>query len=255
MAATQYSYTMDIIAHRGSSAAAPENTLAAIDLAVRSGVLGAEFDVQFTRDGEVVLVHDETLERVAANTFNLPEEEYQRIITTPVSDLSYGEIRMIDVGAWKGEAFKGTRVPTLQEALLALRGKAAMIDIKAGTEIIPHIAQILEEFPTEVIFVSFSINLINEVKMLMPQYPCYYVRLSLNFLLEQALERAAPLEGLSLEAGPLITEELVAAVHAGGKKLMAWVAPHPDKLDTPETRALYERMGVDYFITNQPDTP
>ncbi|MCE8015322.1 glycerophosphodiester phosphodiesterase [Halomonas sp. MCCC 1A17488] len=107
-----------IIAHRGSSVAAPENTLPAIERATADRAHYVEIDVRLTADGEVVLYHDSSLQRLTGDPRLLHE--------TPLE-----ELRQFDVGSWFGDAFVGERIPTLDEAFAAVRGKSAlMIDMK-----------------------------------------------------------------------------------------------------------------------------
>ncbi|WP_111412055.1 glycerophosphodiester phosphodiesterase family protein [Billgrantia lactosivorans] len=107
-----------IIAHRGSSVAAPENTLSAIERANEDRANYVEIDVRLTADGEVVLFHDRSLQRLAGDP---------RIL----NEMTLEELRRFDVGSWFGDAFVGERIPTLAEAFAAVRGKSAlMIDMK-----------------------------------------------------------------------------------------------------------------------------
>ena len=92
-----------IIGHRGASAVAPENTMAAFREAIAVGAHGIEFDVRLTRDGIPVVIHDSTLGRTGG-------------MNQRVSDLSWDELRKIDVGSWfKGGSFAGETVPSLEE--------------------------------------------------------------------------------------------------------------------------------------------
>lgn len=107
-----------IIAHRGSSVAAPENTLAAIERAIADAAHYVEIDVRVTADGEAVLYHDRSLQRLTGDSRN-------------VRDLTLEELREFDVGSWFGDAFVGERIPTLGEAFEATRGHSGlMIDMK-----------------------------------------------------------------------------------------------------------------------------
>ncbi|MFW3613333.1 glycerophosphodiester phosphodiesterase family protein [Billgrantia antri] len=107
-----------IIAHRGSSAAAPENTLSAIEQASADRAHYVEVDVRLTADGEAVLYHDRSLQRLTGDSRLLHE-------------MSLEALRRFDVGSWFGDAYVGERVPTLDEAFAAVRGKSAlMIDMK-----------------------------------------------------------------------------------------------------------------------------
>lgn len=233
---------MEIIGHRGASALCPENTTLSIETALQMGMDGVELDLQLSADGAVVLAHDETLERVARNTFGLPQEEFARIITTPIEELTLAEIQSVDVGG---------RVPTLRQALqLIPEGKIAMLDIKSDNHILPFLE--LEGAKCEIIMVAFSLKLIRKIKAWMPQMPCYYIRLyeQLKENLDDILEDGADLEGFSFEASSIITQDLIALLHTRGQKLMTWVDPHPAPIDTAKTRSEYAKMGVDYFITN-----
>jgi len=105
-----------IIAHRGASGTCPENTLVAFARAAALGAHMVELDAQLTRDGEVVVMHDWTLERTTDGA--------GRVCERPL-----GEIRRLDAGAWFGPAFRGTRVPTLAEVLAAV-GLPVNVELK-----------------------------------------------------------------------------------------------------------------------------
>jgi glycerophosphoryl diester phosphodiesterase len=107
-----------VLGHRGASADAPENTLAAFRLALAQGADGVELDVWRCASGEVVVVHDEDLRRVAGLPVRVP-------------DATLAELRAADVGAWKGEAFRGERVPLLEEVLEALPGAVVNVELKS----------------------------------------------------------------------------------------------------------------------------
>src|SRR5512145_550808 len=107
-----------VLGHRGASADAPENTLAAFRLAMEQGADGVELDAWRCATGEVVVVHDEDLARVGGAPLRVPD--------SPLADL-----RALDVGAWKGERFRGERIPLLEEALAALPGAVVNVELKS----------------------------------------------------------------------------------------------------------------------------
>lgn len=108
------------VAHRGASQEAPENTLAAFRCALDAAVPAVEFDVQRTRDGRLVVIHDQTLDRTTDGR-------------GPVSALTFEELRRLDAGRWFGPAFAGERVPSLDEVLDLVRGRAlTLLEIKNG---------------------------------------------------------------------------------------------------------------------------
>ncbi|GLP68430.1 hydrolase [Streptomyces sp. TUS-ST3] len=99
-----------VIAHRGASAYAPENTLAAVDRAARLGAVWVENDVQRTRDGQLVVLHDDSLRRTTD-----VEQVFPRRAPWKVKDFTAAEIARLDAGSWFGAAYAGTRVPTLKQ--------------------------------------------------------------------------------------------------------------------------------------------
>ncbi|CAM5573208.1 glycerophosphodiester phosphodiesterase [Streptomyces pilosus] len=101
-----------VVAHRGASAYAPENTLAAVDKAAALDVEWVENDVQRTRDGELVVLHDDSLQRTTD-----VEEVFPDRSPWKVKDFTAAEIARLDAGSWFGPAYAGTRVPTLEQFL------------------------------------------------------------------------------------------------------------------------------------------
>ncbi|MEU3712616.1 glycerophosphodiester phosphodiesterase [Streptomyces catenulae] len=104
-----------VIAHRGAARQAPENTLAAVDAAHRSGLTWVENDVQRTKDGQLVVVHDATLRRTTDAAHTLPGRAPWR-----VADLTAAEIARLDAGSWFATRFAGERIPTLTRYLRRL---------------------------------------------------------------------------------------------------------------------------------------
>jgi len=96
-----------ICAHRGAMETHPENTLAAFKEAIRLGAHMIEFDVRLTKDGKLVILHDKTVDRTSNGT-------------GPVSDLTFEQVRKLDVGSWKDKKFVGEKIPTLDEALAVM---------------------------------------------------------------------------------------------------------------------------------------
>ncbi|RCV52011.1 glycerophosphodiester phosphodiesterase [Marinitenerispora sediminis] len=118
---------MIVVAHRGASAYAPENTLAALREAGRRGAHMAELDIQQTADGEFVVMHDATLRRTTNVSEVFPDRRPWR-----VCDFTLAEIRRLDAGSWFSAAFAGEGVPTLDEALQTLKDcrLGALVELK-----------------------------------------------------------------------------------------------------------------------------
>ncbi|WP_375582640.1 glycerophosphodiester phosphodiesterase [Cyclobacterium xiamenense] len=118
-------------AHRGAMATHPENTLPALLAAVRMGAQMIEFDVQFSKDSALVLMHDATVDRTSDGT-------------GAVAELTLSELKELDAGSWMDPAFAGTRIPTLEEVLAVMpRNTWLNIHIKGGHEIGKRVARLL----------------------------------------------------------------------------------------------------------------
>src|SRR6266536_1759268 len=121
-----------LVAHRGASAYAPEHTLDSYQLALKQGADFVEQDLQITRDGILVCLHDLTLERTTNVKEIFPTRFREEAVNgTPVrhwyvSDFTLPETKQLDAGSWFDVKFKGTRVPTFQEAIDLVRGKAGL---------------------------------------------------------------------------------------------------------------------------------
>ncbi len=156
----------EIIAHRGASADAPENTLAAIQLAWQQGADAAEIDVQLTADGQLVAIHDETTLRTGG-------------IDWTVNGRTLAELKTLDVGLWKSRQFFGERIPTLAEVLdLVPAGKRLFIEVKCGDEAIPELDRVLSAAKTtrdQTVLIGLRYLNIAAVKKAFPQRTVFWV--------------------------------------------------------------------------------
>ena len=134
------------VAHRGASAYAPENTLAAVDEAQTLGIGWVENDVQRTRDGELVVLHDATLERTTNVEEVFPGREPWR-----VADFTTREIARLDAGSWFGEEYAGARIPTLEDCLRRLgeNGQKLLLELKKPARYPGIEGEILKELANE----------------------------------------------------------------------------------------------------------
>lgn len=155
-----------VIAHRGASQDAPENTLAAFRLAWEQGADGIEADVQLTRDGHVVCIHDADTRKVA---------ERKLVVRNSTLD----ELRRLDVGGRHDARFRGERIPTLAEMLATVPpGKLVYLDVKCGAEIIAPMLAVIDASglsPAQVAFLAFDADLVRELKQLAPQYKAHWL--------------------------------------------------------------------------------
>lgn len=121
-----------LVAHRGSSAYAPENTLASYRLAIEMGADFVELDLEVTRDGVLICLHDASLERTTNVAKVFPDRSTEIVVdgkarkTWLANDFTLAEIKRLDAGAWFDARFAGERVPTFDEAATLVRGKAGL---------------------------------------------------------------------------------------------------------------------------------
>ncbi|MBO0699156.1 MAG: glycerophosphodiester phosphodiesterase [Zavarzinella sp.] len=217
---------VEIIAHRGASFDAPENTLAALRLGWAQGADAAEFDVLLSRDGQVVVHHDETTRRTAG-------------VDWAVAEQTLDELRSLDVGRSKGPAFAGERIPTLAEALATIPpGKRVFIEVKTGPETIAELGRVItasQLTSDQTVIISFSADVVAAAKRELPERLAYWVA----DLRPEATDRPVPLEeliavtrscradGLDLSADPAITSEFVRTANAAGLPVYVWTVNDP----------------------------
>jgi glycerophosphoryl diester phosphodiesterase len=126
-----------VIAHRGASAHAPENTVPAFRLAADQGATFVEFDVRLTKDRQVVCLHDDSLERTTDVEKVFPSRGRggagtQARARWPLEDFTLAELKTLDAGSWFNASFRGTRIPTFKETIEALRGRSGLfIELKS----------------------------------------------------------------------------------------------------------------------------
>ena len=150
-----------IVAHRGASRDAPENTIPAFQLAWEQGADAIEADFHLSKDGEIVCFHDADTERVAGTQL-------------VVRQSTLAELKQLDVGATHGVAFNGTRIPTIAEVFATIpQGKKIFIEVKCGAEIIPTLLNEIDQSgltQEQIVVISFNKQVIQQLKIKAPQY-------------------------------------------------------------------------------------
>ena len=235
----------EIIAHRGASHAAPENTLSAVRLAWSEGADAVEADFRLSADGQIVAIHDETTGRVAS-------------VDCVVAETTLAELKRLDVGHWKDVRFTGEPLATLAELLSILpEGKRFLLEIKCGDEIVPHLVRCLDASgkpAKQLAVISYDLDVLSGTKQLLPEVCVYLVAKfkqsaghwtpTADELVEQA-ERHG-LDGLALRAQGPVDADFVRRVKAARLSLFVWTV---DELPLALRLA---RSGVDGIITNRP---
>ena len=236
-----------MIAHRGYSDLAPENTLAAFRLGWESGADGVECDVHLTKDGQVICIHDYDTERLAGERVEIAKADWE-------------ELKSLDVGSWKGPVWKGERIPLLKDALIeGPEDLLWVVEIKCGDEIVqPLLEAIGKVGPAiweRIIVISFNDEPLAELKRLRPSIKAYWLSElteeengSFSPSVEDIVAKVESLgvDGFGGESGQGISPGLSQALKESNLELNVWTV-------NGEREALrMARVGVTSITTNDP---
>jgi len=239
-------------AHRGASAYAPENTLAAFETGIAQKATWIESDVQLTADGVPILMHDTTLTRTTDVEQVFPDRAPWR-----VGDFTLAEIKQLDAGSWFGEEFAGEPVPTLAEMIEQVRSSRAGIIMELKSpELYPGVeravADVFRSFPGymqsslangRLAIQSFNWESMATYRALEPEVP-------IGLLGTPSLDQLPELGTWADQINPnyrTVTPEFVDAVHAAGMEI------NPYTVNDPAIMAQLLDAGVDGIITDRPD--
>jgi len=223
-----------VVAHRGASSLAPENTLASVRKAMELGADHCEIDVQLTKDGEVVLLHDSLLKRTAGK----PEA---------LSDYTLDELGEFEVGSWFGPDFDGEPIPTLTQVIRAVKGKMLLnIEIKVSqedTDIASKVVDIIhfEGIRKKCLVTSFDRLTVEKIKELDP-------RITTGFIFSQKYPPdvfEGSWDALSCNY-KVVNADFVAKAREFKKKIYVWT------VDDEEEMKRQIELQVDGIITNRP---
>ena len=151
--------------HRGGVYYTPENTMPAFEYALKAGYDFIETDPQLTRDGVVVLMHDDTINRTCRNADGSPIAE-----PIKVSDVTYAELMQYDAGIALGEEFRGTRIPRLDELLTLVQGHdvALSLDKKISTDKMGAMLDVVEKYDVKIHFSTSDTERIRKIQSRFP---------------------------------------------------------------------------------------
>jgi glycerophosphoryl diester phosphodiesterase len=229
-----------VIAHRGDKVHAPENTLSAFRLAAEKGADAVEFDVKLTADGQVIILHDPTVDRTTNGS--------GRVATLPLVAL-----RDLDAGAWFSEQYRGERLPTLEEVFETV-GRRIYMNVELtnystpSDALVPKVVELVKKHGMEdrVLFSSFLARNLRKARLLLPEVPRGLLTLS---GLLGAWGRTFGWRRGYAALHPYLTDVdagLVDRLHAAGKRINVW---------TVNAEADLKRMiglGVDGLFTDDP---
>jgi glycerophosphoryl diester phosphodiesterase len=240
-----------IVAHRGASYDAPENTLSAFRLALEQGADGIEGDFYVTRDNQVVCLHDKDTKRTAGKKLD-------------VAKSTLAELRSLDYGVWKGPKFAGEPIPTFDEVLNLLPpGKLFVIELKTGPEIVPLIKKRLEadsknRKDSDFLFISFHADTIAKCKELLPSIRAHWLT---GFKTDKQTGVCTPdaaticrtveeigADGVGMQGNrQQVGQEFVSDLKTGGcREFHVWT------IDEPADARYFQKLGAVGITTNRP---
>ncbi|MFC7337821.1 glycerophosphodiester phosphodiesterase [Haloferula chungangensis] len=243
--ALQLMATPLIVAHRGASHDAPENTLPAFELAWKQGADAIEGDFHLTADGKIVCIHDYDTARTTGT---------KKI----VKDSTYEDLTALEAGSWFAEKWKGTHIPLFSEvaATVPVGGKF-YVELKCGPEIVPVLIRELAQSTLtdeQVVIIAFDPKVIQTVKKEVPQYKAYWL---------SSFDKSSPLkpsadaviktlrsigaDGFSSKADPRLNQAFIQAIADAGFEYHCWT------IDRPEEADRFEKLGAASITTNRPE--
>lgn len=219
-----------IIAHRGESFEAPENTLASINLAWEKGATSVEIDIRLTRDNEIVVIHDKNTKRTA-----------QKWMYIKYSTLS--KLKTLDVGLYKGLKWKNQRIPTLKEVLKTIPDYGKLIlEIKSDKKILKKLQEELIHSGlnnNQIEIIAFNLKTLHRAKKLMPQYkmlwllnldyylPKWLLKIDTKKIIQKTKESA--LDGINVWAGKALNENFISDIKNENLDIYVWTVNSPTK--------------------------
>jgi glycerophosphoryl diester phosphodiesterase len=270
-----------LVAHRGASAYAPENTVPAFQLAADQGATFVEFDIRLTKDRQIIVLHDDSLERTTDVEEVFPDRARQTGAGSGakkkwlLEDFTLAELKRLDAGAWFDSKFKGTRLPTLAETIASLKGRSGLyIELKSpelyeGIErmVIDDLKKAGLDRPgadprTPVLLQSFTASSLEifarTLKTALPIHFLFSAKDARQWMTPEGLERIKAFStGISPEK-PVVTQYADAIARA--RKIGLLVTPYTFRAtavagfpDVTAEMAHYLKLGVDGVITDNPD--
>ena len=228
-----------IVAHRGFSSIAPENTLIAFQKAIDCKADYFELDVHRTKNDSIVVIHNASVDKTSSNGFK-----------GEISEMNYSDLRAVNVGYSRkfGTKYENEKIPTLREALVLARGKIKVcIEIKVnGTE--KEVLKIVNDLGVkeDVIIFSFNYQVLAKIRQLDTDIPILWL---INKVDKKTLEYAKIIESSAIGVGPktTVTKEYLNFAHENSIEVWKWTVNKED-----EMQRLID-LGLDGLITDFPD--
>lgn len=229
-----------ISGHRGAGGYAPENTMAAFQVGHQVGADLLEMDVQLTKDGHLVVIHDHVLDRTTNGTGF-------------VGTKTLSELMSLDAGSWFDRRFSGERIPVLDDVVAWSKGKIGLnIELKSGPypffhpELPEKVIAVLRKHDViaQTLIISFDHTLIRHVKTLEPGIACAII-FNARVVDPIGLAKVSRADVLNISRG-FVSPDLVSLAHAHGLGVQCYC-------DDPEEAQVLTRLGVDFMDSDHPD--
>lgn len=213
-----------IIAHRGESYDAPENTLASVNLAWERRADAVEIDIRMTKDKKIVVIHDSSTKRTG-------DQNYK------INECLYNELKNVNVGFINGNKYNKETIPLLTDVIKTIpEDKLLLIDIKTGKEIIPYLENVISSHKHKtknIIFISEIYETLKKLKQRNPEVETYLIlekkwyRFGLNA--KQVIKkcRTIRLDGIDIKDGIYLTKEFIDTIKNAGLKIYTWTVNDP----------------------------
>lgn len=235
-----------IIAHRGESFDAPENTLAAINLAWERNAAAVEIDIQLSKDEQIVVFHDLKTKRIGNRNKKVKKQ-------------TLAELRELDAGKHKSEKWIGEKIPTLTEVLTSVSpNKKIIIEIKSSVKILPFLKKEIEKSGLkneQIEIICFQISTIVSAKKALPQFKCLWL-LNLDYIwinrifppnVKRIISKTKKynLDGINVWAGKMLSRDFARKIKAANLLLYCWTVNDP-----VQAKKLFN-IGVDAVTTDK----
>jgi glycerophosphoryl diester phosphodiesterase len=229
---------MQYIAHRGASYLAPENTLAAVNLAWQLESDGVECDIMLTKDEKIVVIHDSNAKRLLGLDLEVSETSYRDLKETPV------KLKTSNLPEYADE-----KVPLLKDLLQTIPDKRLLvIEIKCGQEILPHLQKSIKKHwkTGNIAFIAFNYETIIQTKEIFPEIPCYFLSSNLDDINRRFDDISkSKLDGVNLNH-QIIDMDLMNRFTAINKQVWCWT------VNNEEDAKRMEAVGVRCITTDRP---
>jgi len=245
--AHSFGFAVDIVAHRGASYKAPENTVASARLAWKENADAVELDIYLTKDGRAIVIHDADTKRTTG-------------VGGKVAAMTSTELRALDAGGWKGAEWKDEKLPFLEEIMATVpAGRRLFIEIKCGPEVLPELERVWKASglrPEQTVIIGFGYDTVVAAKKKFPDVRVHWlssfkknaktgaVKPTVDELVAKA--KAGGLDGVDVNYEGPVDESFVRRVKGAGLQCHVWT------VDDPAIARRLKIAGVDSITTNRP---